>query len=153
MICFFFTGHESCFERIVTRFSQKSTYVIIGDGQDEEKAAKIKNIPFWRISSHSDFKSLFAALDMGFLWKICTTYWRHIYIFQTNIYHIWIIWNMIYCNTFQNVLWQFISFLYKFSVLYYRIYTNTCKIYNNTWNKYSTRYLLKLFISLYQFTE
>lgn len=61
------TGKESCFERIVTRFGRKSTYVVIGDAQDEEKAAKNLNFPFWRISSVKDIKALYTALDMGFL--------------------------------------------------------------------------------------
>ncbi|CAD7086251.1 unnamed protein product [Hermetia illucens] len=60
-------GQESCFERIVTRFGRKSTYVVIGDGPDEETAAKNLNFPFWRISSHSDIRALYTALDMGFL--------------------------------------------------------------------------------------
>lgn len=62
-------GKESCFERIVTRFGRKSTYVVIGDAQDEEKAAKNLNFPFWRISSHKDIKALYTALEMGFLWN------------------------------------------------------------------------------------
>jgi hypothetical protein len=33
-------GRESCFERIHTRFGRKPTYVVIGDGHDEEIAAK-----------------------------------------------------------------------------------------------------------------
>ena len=33
-------GRESCFERIHTRFGRKPTYVVIGDGRDEELAAK-----------------------------------------------------------------------------------------------------------------
>lgn len=33
-------GKESCFERIVSRFGKKVTYVVIGDGRDEEFAAK-----------------------------------------------------------------------------------------------------------------
>ncbi|XP_006011801.1 eyes absent homolog 3 isoform X3 [Latimeria chalumnae] len=33
-------GKESCFERIVSRFGRKVTYVVIGDGRDEEIAAK-----------------------------------------------------------------------------------------------------------------
>ena len=61
------TGKEVCFERIVTRFGRKSTYVVIGDGQDEQTAAKNLNFPFWRISSHSDIRALHTALDMGFL--------------------------------------------------------------------------------------
>ncbi|XP_065336966.1 eyes absent homolog 2-like isoform X1 [Cloeon dipterum] len=60
-------GKESCFERIVTRFGRKCTYVVVGDGQDEEAAAKQMNFPFWRISSHSDTAALYNALDMGFL--------------------------------------------------------------------------------------
>ncbi|KAF4527886.1 hypothetical protein B566_EDAN012298 [Ephemera danica] len=60
-------GKESCFERIVSRFGRKCTYVVVGDGQDEEAAAKQMNFPFWRISSHSDTTALYNALDMGFL--------------------------------------------------------------------------------------
>jgi hypothetical protein len=33
-------GRESCFERIHTRFGRKPTYVVIGDGREEEIAAK-----------------------------------------------------------------------------------------------------------------
>lgn len=64
------TGKESCFERIVTRFGRKSTYVVIGDTQDEEKAAKNLNFPFWRITTHKDIKALYTALEMGFLWRV-----------------------------------------------------------------------------------
>ncbi|XP_060523941.1 eyes absent homolog 2 [Cylas formicarius] len=60
-------GKESCFERIVTRFGRKCTYVVIGDGQDEEAAAKTLNFPFWRITSHSEIAALYNALDMDFL--------------------------------------------------------------------------------------
>lgn len=67
IIFFLKLGHESCFERIVTRFGRKSTYVVIGDGADEENAAKNLNFPFWRISGHSDIRALMTALDMGFL--------------------------------------------------------------------------------------
>ncbi|ODN03817.1 Eyes absent 1 [Orchesella cincta] len=34
------TGKDTCFERIVSRFGRKCTYVVIGDGRDEEHAAK-----------------------------------------------------------------------------------------------------------------
>ncbi|CAK1591235.1 unnamed protein product [Parnassius mnemosyne] len=61
------TGKETCFEKIKQRFGDRCTYVVIGDGQDEEAAAKAKNYPFWRISSHSDIAALYNALDMGFL--------------------------------------------------------------------------------------
>ncbi|KAL1115158.1 hypothetical protein AAG570_007189 [Ranatra chinensis] len=61
-------GKESCFERIVARFGRsKCTYVVVGDGQDEEQAAKQMNFPFWRVSSHNDLVALYNALDMGFL--------------------------------------------------------------------------------------
>jgi len=60
-------GKESCFERIVSRFGRKCTYVVVGDGQDEEAAAKQLNFPFWRISSHSDTAALYNALEMDFL--------------------------------------------------------------------------------------
>ncbi|XP_063833706.1 eyes absent homolog 2 [Ostrinia nubilalis] len=61
------TGKETCFEKIKQRFGERCTYVVIGDGQDEEAAAKAKNYPFWRVSSHSDIAALYNALDMGFL--------------------------------------------------------------------------------------
>jgi len=41
--------------------------VVIGDGQDEEAAAKTLNFPFWRITSHSEIAALYNALDMDFL--------------------------------------------------------------------------------------
>ncbi|XP_015924743.2 eyes absent homolog 1 isoform X3 [Parasteatoda tepidariorum] len=61
------TGKDSCFERIVSRFSRKCTYVVVGDGRDEEHAAKQMNFPFWRVSSHSDLAALHHALDLGHL--------------------------------------------------------------------------------------
>ncbi|GAB6022270.1 Eyes absent 1 [Chamberlinius hualienensis] len=60
-------GKDSCFNRIVSRFGRKCTYVVIGDGHDEESAAKQLNFPFWRISSHSDLAALYHALDLGHL--------------------------------------------------------------------------------------
>ncbi|XP_071993026.1 protein phosphatase EYA3 isoform X2 [Engystomops pustulosus] len=60
-------GKESCFERIVTRFGKKVTYVVIGDGRDEEMAAKQHNMPFWRIANHNDLISLHQALELDFL--------------------------------------------------------------------------------------
>nr|QRF78318.1 Eya [Euperipatoides kanangrensis] len=60
-------GKESCFERIVSRFGRKCTYVVVGDGRDEEAAAKQLNFPFWRVSGHSDLAALHQALDPGFL--------------------------------------------------------------------------------------
>ncbi|XP_075052005.1 protein phosphatase EYA3 [Mixophyes fleayi] len=60
-------GKESCFERIVTRFGKSVTYVVIGDGRDEEMAAKQHNMPFWRIANHNDLISLHQALELDFL--------------------------------------------------------------------------------------
>ncbi|XP_010574573.1 eyes absent homolog 3 isoform X4 [Haliaeetus albicilla] len=60
-------GKESCFERIVSRFGKKVTYVVIGDGRDEEVAAKQHNMPFWRITNHADLLSLHQALELDFL--------------------------------------------------------------------------------------
>uniref|UniRef100_UPI00358F9765 eyes absent homolog 1-like isoform X2 n=1 Tax=Myxine glutinosa TaxID=7769 RepID=UPI00358F9765 len=60
-------GKESCFERIISRFGRKVTYVVIGDGRDEEQASKQHNMPFWRISSHSDLMALHHALELEYL--------------------------------------------------------------------------------------
>ncbi|XP_062865620.1 eyes absent homolog 3 isoform X2 [Trichomycterus rosablanca] len=60
-------GKESCFERIVSRFGKKVTYVVIGDGREEEFAAKQHNMPFWRVSAHGDLVSLHQALELDFL--------------------------------------------------------------------------------------
>ncbi|XP_057341419.1 eyes absent homolog 4 isoform X2 [Microplitis mediator] len=60
-------GKESCFGRVVAKFGRRCTYVVIGDGSDEETAARAHNFPFWRINSHSDTQALYNALEMGFL--------------------------------------------------------------------------------------
>nr|XP_033795236.1 eyes absent homolog 4 isoform X13 [Geotrypetes seraphini] len=60
-------GKESCFERIIQRFGRKVVYVVIGDGVEEEQAAKKHNMPFWRISSHSDLLALHQALELEYL--------------------------------------------------------------------------------------
>ncbi|XP_072105972.1 eyes absent homolog 4 isoform X8 [Mobula birostris] len=60
-------GKESCFERIMQRFGRKVVYVVIGDGVEEEQAAKKHNMPFWRISSHSDLLALNQALELEYL--------------------------------------------------------------------------------------
>ncbi|XP_023275897.1 eyes absent homolog 4 isoform X3 [Seriola lalandi dorsalis] len=60
-------GKESCFERIVSRFGTNITYVVIGDGKDEEHSASQHNMPFWRISSHSDLLALHQALEFEYL--------------------------------------------------------------------------------------
>ncbi|XP_051909457.1 LOW QUALITY PROTEIN: eyes absent homolog 4 [Hippocampus zosterae] len=60
-------GKESCFERITQRFGRKVVYVVVGDGAEEEQAAKKHNMPFWRISSHSDLLALHQALEFEYL--------------------------------------------------------------------------------------
>ncbi|CAF1035503.1 unnamed protein product [Didymodactylos carnosus] len=67
LIIFKMIGKESCFERINTRFGRKPTYVVIGDGRDEELAAKQLSWPFWRISQHQHLTALHHALDLQFL--------------------------------------------------------------------------------------
>ena len=49
------------------RFGRKVVYVVIGDGVEEEQAAKKHNMPFWRISSHSDLLALHQALELEYL--------------------------------------------------------------------------------------
>ncbi|CAL1547558.1 unnamed protein product [Lymnaea stagnalis] len=41
-------GKESCFERIVSRFGRKCTYVVVGDGRDEESASKQVGLILWK---------------------------------------------------------------------------------------------------------
>ncbi|CAF1297621.1 unnamed protein product [Rotaria sordida] len=60
-------GRDNCFERIHTRFGRKPTYVVIGDGRDEELAAKQLNWPFWRINEHQNLTALVHALEWQFL--------------------------------------------------------------------------------------
>ncbi|KAK4467465.1 hypothetical protein MN116_009021 [Schistosoma mekongi] len=60
-------GKENCFERILSRFGRKCIYVVIGDGKEEEDAAKQFHWPFWRMNTHSDLIALNHALDLGYL--------------------------------------------------------------------------------------
>uniref|UniRef100_A0A8W8JV02 Eyes absent homolog n=1 Tax=Magallana gigas TaxID=29159 RepID=A0A8W8JV02_MAGGI len=60
-------GKDSCFDRIVARFGRKCTYVVVGDGRDEEQAAKQLTWPFWRVCNHSDLVALHHALDLNYL--------------------------------------------------------------------------------------
>uniref|UniRef100_A0A4W3JZF0 Eyes absent homolog n=1 Tax=Callorhinchus milii TaxID=7868 RepID=A0A4W3JZF0_CALMI len=61
------TGKDSCFERIVQRFGRKAVYIVVGDGVEEEQAAKKNNMPFWRISCHADLEALRHALELEYL--------------------------------------------------------------------------------------
>ncbi|KRY22335.1 Eyes absent -like protein 1 [Trichinella patagoniensis] len=60
-------GKEACFERILHRFGKKCTYVVVGDGREEEVAAKQMQFPFWRVTNHSDLLALHHALELGHL--------------------------------------------------------------------------------------
>ncbi|XP_063062552.1 eyes absent homolog 1 isoform X8 [Engraulis encrasicolus] len=60
-------GKESCFERVMQRFGRKVVYIVVGDGVEEEQGSKKHNMPFWRISSHSDLMALHHALDLEYL--------------------------------------------------------------------------------------
>ena len=60
-------GKESCFERIVARFSTKVTYIAIGDSDDEARAAAQLSFPFWRVSCHQDLTNLHVALREEYL--------------------------------------------------------------------------------------
>ncbi|XP_071184074.1 eyes absent homolog 1-like isoform X10 [Salvelinus alpinus] len=60
-------GKESCFERVIQRFGRKVVYVVVGDGVEEEQGSKKHNMPFWRITSHSDLMALHHALDLEYL--------------------------------------------------------------------------------------
>jgi len=55
-------GKDVVFDRIQQKYGKKTTFVAIGDGPDEESAAKRLTIPFWRISQHSDLRNLHHAL-------------------------------------------------------------------------------------------
>jgi hypothetical protein len=56
-------GKESCFERIVSRFGRKCTYVVVGDGRDEESAAKqVSSILFLFVSLSLSLDSLCFSL-------------------------------------------------------------------------------------------
>ena len=81
------TGKDSCFDRVIQRFGKNVTYVSIGDGREEEVAAKTvqndffrkllkifssnfifqHNVPFWPISTHNDLMALHQALDLEYL--------------------------------------------------------------------------------------
>ncbi|MGH0166143.1 UNVERIFIED_CONTAM: hypothetical protein FKN15_050172 [Acipenser sinensis] len=61
------TGKDSCFERVVQRFGRRAVYVVVGDGAEEESAAKKKNMPFWRVSCRADLDALSHALELEYL--------------------------------------------------------------------------------------
>ncbi|XP_028667680.1 eyes absent homolog 2 isoform X1 [Erpetoichthys calabaricus] len=61
------TGKDSCFERVTQRFGRRVVYVVIGDGVEEESAAKKRNMPFWRVSCRADLEALSHALELEYL--------------------------------------------------------------------------------------
>ncbi|RWS23971.1 eyes absent 3-like protein [Leptotrombidium deliense] len=60
-------GKDNCFQRIKERFGPKCTYVVIGDGDDEDTAAKHLTMPFWRIRHRNDLENLLRVLSDDFL--------------------------------------------------------------------------------------
>lgn len=65
-LLYLLTGKESCFERIVSRFGKKVTYVVIGDGRDEEFAAKqvigsCLTVSAWRCLGNQDVVGMFVS--------------------------------------------------------------------------------------------
>ncbi|XP_028966593.1 eyes absent homolog 2 [Galendromus occidentalis] len=58
---------ESCFERVLTKFGKKCTYVVIGSSDDDERSCKALSIPFWPVARRSDLETLYYTLDVGHL--------------------------------------------------------------------------------------
>lgn len=91
-------GKESCFERIVSRFGKKVTYVVIGDGRDEEVAAKQVSLCSAKLAQalqHScrGFPRLNSSgLNAGqlpLLWGQCAGSW-HCRCGAASVWHVWI---------------------------------------------------------------
>ncbi|XP_015786175.1 eyes absent homolog 1 isoform X1 [Tetranychus urticae] len=60
-------GKDPCFNKIKDRFGSKCTYVVIGDGQFEESAAKSLGMPFWKVDNHAALINLHHALEQDIL--------------------------------------------------------------------------------------
>ena len=45
---------ESCFERVLTKFGKKCTYVVIGASEDDEKSCKAVSFPEFPDSSQHE---------------------------------------------------------------------------------------------------
>ncbi|GAV07135.1 hypothetical protein RvY_17011 [Ramazzottius varieornatus] len=60
-------GKDTCFERINHRFGKNCTYVVVGNGPEEESAAKENKFPFWRVNTLKELRQLHTALEQGHL--------------------------------------------------------------------------------------
>ncbi|XP_065183172.1 eyes absent homolog 3-like isoform X2 [Sycon ciliatum] len=57
-------GKEACIERIKARFGGKCTYLVIGNGGEEEAASRKLDLIFWPIRKVSDHQALLQALSL-----------------------------------------------------------------------------------------
>lgn len=68
-IAMLFAGKESCFERIRSRFGRKCTYVVIGDGPDEDSAARQVSTSVALLTDLSLALATHSALNSPYLLK------------------------------------------------------------------------------------
>lgn len=60
-------GKEHVFEKLMQKYGKTCTFVVIGDGRDEESAAQKLQMPFWRITGRNDLENLYRALEYEIL--------------------------------------------------------------------------------------
>ena len=60
-------GYENVFEKLMQKYGKNCTFVVIGDGRDEESAARKLQMPFWRISCRQDLENLCRALEYNIM--------------------------------------------------------------------------------------
>lgn len=73
-LCLVSAGKESCFERIVSRFGTNITYVVIGDGRDEEHAASQVKSHLW--PQASDLSPCLCCRQRELLWARNAEVWQ-----------------------------------------------------------------------------
>lgn len=73
-LCLVSAGKESCFERIVSRFGTNVTYVVIGDGRDEEHAASQVKPHLW--PQTSDLSPCLCCRERELLWTHNAEVWQ-----------------------------------------------------------------------------
>lgn len=73
-LCLVSAGKESCFERIVSRFGTNITYVVIGDGRDEEHAASQVKSHLW--PQASDLSPCLCCRQRELLWARYAEVWQ-----------------------------------------------------------------------------